>query len=119
MPNHGDELDQVFRALGDPTRRAIVSRLVRSPLTVSEIAQPLSMALPSVLQHLRVLEDCGLIGTRKLGRVRTCSIEPARLRVAETWLVDQRTGWEQRLDRLDDYLGAAAPPQHDDGKDES
>jgi DNA-binding transcriptional ArsR family regulator len=118
MPNSSDPLDFVFRALSDRTRRTIVTRLVAAPLTVSEIARPLSMALPSVLQHLRVLEDGGLIETQKLGRVRTCSVVPERLRLAEAWLGDQRTEWEQRLDRLDEFLGEATDARQHERKDD-
>lgn len=101
-------LDRIFSALSNTARRRIVARLTRSPASVGELAEPLAMALPSVMQHLQVLQDCGLVTTRKLGRVRTCSIESAALRTAEAWLSSQRTLWETRLDGLDDYLGAPA-----------
>ena len=104
MPNEQPSLDRVFHSLADPSRRAIVARLVEGPATVSELAAPLEMALPSVLQHLRVLEDSGLIRSEKRGRVRTCRIEPERLSEAETWLTEQRALWERRLDRLGAYL---------------
>lgn len=94
----------MFHSLADPSRRAIVARLVDGPATVSELAQPLEMALPSVLQHLKVLEESGLIRSKKVGRVRTCHIEPERLSEAEKWLTEQRALWERRLDRLDAYL---------------
>jgi DNA-binding transcriptional ArsR family regulator len=98
-------LDRIFGALSNETRRSIVARLVRSPASVGELASPLAMSLPSVMQHLQVLQDCGLVTTRKVGRVRTCSVEPEALRSAEGWLSEQRTVWERRLDRLGDLLG--------------
>ena len=106
MPNHAGlgRVGRVFQALADPTRRAIVERLVRGPAAVTTLAEPLAMSLPAVMQHLQVLEAAGVIATEKVGRVRTCRIEPAALREAEQWLSGQRTEWEQRLDRLDDYL---------------
>lgn len=91
----------MFRALADPTRRAIVERLVRGPASVSDLAEPLDMSLSAVLQHLQVLVDGGLVVTEKAGRVRTCRIRPDTLRLAEGWLGRQRTDWEHRLDRLD------------------
>jgi DNA-binding transcriptional ArsR family regulator len=97
-------LDKVFHALADPTRRGMVERLVRGPASVSELSRPLAMSLPAVLQHLQVLEDCGLVRSEKAGRVRTCRIEPGALRAAEAWVTGQRTAWETRLDRLGDYL---------------
>ncbi|WP_157431778.1 ArsR/SmtB family transcription factor [Actinomadura hibisca] len=104
MPNHAGSLDRVFQALADPTRRAMVERLVGGPASVSELAGPLEMSLPAVMQHLRVLEECGLVRSEKAGRVRTCRIEPAALRAAEEWIVRQRTPREHRLDRLGDDL---------------
>jgi DNA-binding transcriptional ArsR family regulator len=94
----------VFQALADPTRRDMVERLVRSPASVTELARPQAMSLPAVMQHLQVLEACGLVRSDKVGRVRTCHIEPAVLRAAEDWISQQRTAWESRLDRLGDYL---------------
>lgn len=90
----------MFQALSDPSRRAIVERLVRSPASVSQLAEPLPMSLPAVVQHLAVLEAAGVISSEKVGRVRTCRLETEVLRRAETWLADQRTDWERRLDRL-------------------
>lgn len=104
MLNQSSALDHVFQALADPARRVIVERLVRGPASVSELAQPLAMSLPAVLQHLQVLETSGLVRSRKSGRVRTCRIEPVTLRKAEQWIVARRTSWERRLDRLGDYL---------------
>ncbi|MEV6912993.1 metalloregulator ArsR/SmtB family transcription factor [Amycolatopsis sp. NPDC051071] len=97
-------MDQVFKALSDGTRREMIERLTRGPASVGELAQPLSMSLPAVMQHLQVLEACGLVRSEKAGRVRTCHLEPDGLRLAEDWLGGQRTGWEHRLDRLGDFL---------------
>jgi DNA-binding transcriptional ArsR family regulator len=108
--NH-NRLSDVLGALADPTRQAIVERLVLGPASVSELAGPLTMSLPAVMQHLQVLEACGLITTHKVGRVRTCQVDPAGLRLAETWLARQRTAWESRLDRLGEHL--APDPTHD------
>jgi len=97
-------IDGIFRALSDPTRRRVLERLSRSPATVSELAAPFAMALPSFVEHLKVLEGSGLVRSRKTGRVRTYQLAPRRLRVAEDWLTKQRTLWEQRFDQLDSYL---------------
>jgi DNA-binding transcriptional ArsR family regulator len=102
--NQSNPLDKVFQALADGTRRDLVERLIRGPASVSELAQPLAMSLPAVMQHLQVLEASGLVRSEKTGRVRTCHIEPAALRVAEAWLGVQRTSWERGLDRLGDFL---------------
>lgn len=104
MPNHSAAVDRTFRALADPTRRAMLERLARGPATVSELARPFRMALPSLLEHLRLLEQSGLVRSDKVGRVRTCRLDPAPMRRTEAWLVQQRTMWERRLDRLEDYL---------------
>ncbi|MFC1411929.1 ArsR/SmtB family transcription factor [Streptacidiphilus sp. N1-12] len=104
MLNHEVPLDRVFHALADPTRRTLVERLTRGPASVSELAKPLPMSLPAVVQHLQVLEAAGLVRSEKVGRVRTCRIEPSALRAAEGWIVAQRTTWESRLDRLGDFL---------------
>jgi DNA-binding transcriptional ArsR family regulator len=104
MLNQTAALDRVFQALADPARRIMVERLARGPASVSELAQPLEMSLPAVLQHLQVLEASGLVRSEKTGRVRTCRIDPAALRTAETWIARRRAGWERRLDRLGDYL---------------
>jgi DNA-binding transcriptional ArsR family regulator len=104
MLNHEESLDLVFRALGDRTRRALVERLVRGPASVSELAAPLTMSLAAVVQHLQVLETAGIVRSEKVGRVRTCRIEPEVLRTGEHWLGHQRTSWESRLDRLGDVL---------------
>lgn len=97
-------VDDIFRALADPTRRQVLARLSRAPGSVSDLAEPFAMALPSFVQHLRILEGCGLVRSSKAGRVRTYALEPRQLRLAEDWLAEQRTLWESRLDRLDSYL---------------
>ncbi len=94
----------MFQALADPSRRSIVERLSRGPASVSELAKPLPMSMPAVMQHLNVLESSGIIRTSKTGRVRSCQLEPAALSVAETWINDRRTIWEERLDRLGAFL---------------
>jgi DNA-binding transcriptional ArsR family regulator len=104
MPNQSMQLDRVFHALGDSTRRAVLSRLSGGPAPVSELARPFDLALPSFTQHLDVLEDCGLVRSRKRGRVRTYRLAPAPLKAAEHWMVKQRGLWERRLDQLDSYL---------------
>jgi DNA-binding transcriptional ArsR family regulator len=103
-PARAAQVDTVFRALADPTRRRVLERLCRSPASVTELAQPFRMALPSFVQHMRVLEHCGLVRSRKKGRVRTYQLAPKRLQVAEDWLSEQRSLWERRLDQLDAYL---------------
>ena len=104
MLNQAPMLDPVFQALSDPTRRAIVDRLSRGPASVSSLAGPLPMSLPAVMQHLQVLEKSGLIRSEKIGRVRTCRIEPVAMQTAEQWIAERRATWERRLDRLGDYL---------------
>lgn len=104
MLNQSARLDLVFQALSDPTRRLIVERLARGPASVSELAQPLPMSLPAVVQHLQVLADSGLVRSEKIGRVRTCRIEPKALAGVERWIDERRTAWERRLDRLGEYL---------------
>jgi DNA-binding transcriptional ArsR family regulator len=98
--NQSRRLDDVFQALADPTRRSLVERLTERPASVSELAKPFPMSLPAVMQHLEVLEAGGLVRSEKVGRVRTCHVEPAALRAAEEWLSQQRSAWERRLDRL-------------------
>ncbi len=98
------KIDRVFHALGDPTRRAILERLTQGPVSVSRLAEPLELTLAAVVQHLQILEESGLVHTEKLGRVRTCRIEPKGLSVAEEWIRDRRTTWERRLDRLGGLL---------------
>ena len=104
MPNQETALDHVFHALADPTRRAVIQRLGKGPASVKELSEPFDMALPSFMQHLQVLEEGGLIKSKKKGRVRTCEIRPQKLSKAERWFADQRALWEGRLDRLDAYL---------------
>lgn len=104
MPNQAARLDPVFQALADQTRRAVVTRLSAGPASVSELAKPFDMALPSFMQHLAVLEDTGLVRSRKQGRVRTYSLQTKRLKLVETWLSRQRKIWKRRLDSLDSYL---------------
>jgi DNA-binding transcriptional ArsR family regulator len=104
MPNQQMQLDRVFRALGDPTRRAVLSRLCAGPAAVSELARPFDIALPSFTQHLDVLERCGLVRSKKVGRVRTYRLVPQPLEAAERWMAQQRALWERRLDQLDNYL---------------
>jgi DNA-binding transcriptional ArsR family regulator len=102
--NHSPSLDLMYAALADGSRRAMVERLSRGPASVKELAAPLAMSLPAVLQHLRVLEGSGLIRSQKVGRVRTCRLEPAALQAAERWIADRRAQWVGRLDRLEAYL---------------
>jgi DNA-binding transcriptional ArsR family regulator len=108
MLNYQPPLDRVFQALADPTRRAIVERLVQGPASVSQLAGPLTISLPAVLQHLGVLEASGLVRSEKTGRVRTCRVEPAVLRGAEAWIAERRALWENRFDRLGAYLAHTA-----------
>lgn len=97
-------IDGIFRALSDPTRRHVLERLSGRPTSASELAARYDMALPSFVEHMKVLERCGLVSSRKVGRVRTYSLAPDRLKLAEDWLGTQRRLWEGRLDRMDDYL---------------
>src|ERR1700722_4290615 len=104
MLNQSPDQDRLFHALADPARRAMVERLSRGPAPVSELARPLPMSLPAAVQHLGVLEAAGLVRSEKIGRVRTCAIEPQALSQAELWINARRIEWEHRLDRLGDYL---------------
>lgn len=104
MPRKKPDIDGIFHALGDPTRRAIMERLSDGPVSVSQLAEPLNMTLAAVVQHLQVLEESGLVATEKVGRVRTCRIEPAGLSAAAQWIADRRSTWERRLDLLGDLL---------------
>src|SRR3954469_12145815 len=99
-----EPVDRVFHALSDPSRRVIVERLSLGPATVSELAQPLPMSMSAVVQHLQVLQVSGLVSSEKVGRVRTCRIEPAALRPVERWIGARRSSLERRLDRLGEYL---------------
>jgi DNA-binding transcriptional ArsR family regulator len=103
------QLDLAFQALADPARRAIMDRLVAGPATVSELAKPLPMSLPGVMLHLKVLEESGLIKSEKVGRVRTCRIEPQILSEAERWISERRRMWERNLDRLGVFLDQTKP----------
>jgi len=104
MANYSAGLDSVFHALADPTRRAVIQRLGQGPATVSELAEPFAMALPSFMKHVGVLEEAGLIRSRKLGRVRTCVLERRKLAAAERWFGEQRAIWEDRYQNLDNLL---------------
>ncbi len=106
LNNRPPNLDLMFHALADPGRRAMVERLSRGPASVSQLAEPLDMTLSAVVQHLAVLEGSGLVKSHKVGRVRTCQIEPGVLTLAEKWINDRRLEWERRLDRLGDFLAA-------------
>jgi DNA-binding transcriptional ArsR family regulator len=98
------QLSQVFRALADPTRRAVIAQLSRNPASMTELARPFRMALPSFAQHLSVLEKCGVVQSRKDGRVRRYRLVQQPLSIAEDWMVAQRAVWEQRLDHLEEYV---------------
>jgi DNA-binding transcriptional ArsR family regulator len=106
MPNFHASLDGAFHALSDPTRRAIVAQLSKRPQTVGELSRPFPVALPTLLQHIRVLEQSGLVSTEKRGRVRTCALRREGLEVTEAWLAEQRRVWEARLDQLDAYVAS-------------
>ena len=106
MLNYQPSLDRVFQALADPARRTIIERLSRGAAPVKELARPLAMSLPAVMQHLQVLETCGLVHSEKRGRVRTCAISPAVLESAGNWIAARRVSWERNLDRLGDFLAA-------------
>ena len=110
MLNNSAALDLMFQALADPTLRAIVDRLSRGPASVSDLAKPLPMSLPAVVQHLQVLEHSGLIRTEKSGRVRTCTIETMALSEAEQWINERRIAWQRRFDRLGALLDAEEKP---------
>jgi len=104
MPQQVADIDRVFQALSDPTRRAVVERLGRGPAATSELARPFDMALPSFIQHLDVLEKVGVVASRKEGRVRTYRLTPTPLQAAEDWMTTQRQVWERRLDQFDQYV---------------
>jgi len=104
MLNYSPSLDVAFRALSDPTRRSILERLSRGPASVSELAEPHAMSLPSVHQHLQVLEEAGLMVSEKKGRVRRCRVEPQGLRAVESWVLSRRALWDRRLDALSAHL---------------
>jgi DNA-binding transcriptional ArsR family regulator len=102
------QLDLMFQALADPVRRQMVERLSRSPASVSELAEPFDMSLSAVMQHLGLLQASGLVATEKIGRVRTCRIEPKALGQVERWISERRSSWERRLDRLGEFLAEQA-----------
>jgi DNA-binding transcriptional ArsR family regulator len=104
MVNQSAAVDRRFQALADPTRRVLVDRLSRGPASVSALAEPLRMSLPAVIQHLQILEASGLVRSEKVGRVRTCRLEPKALRTVEQWITERRTSWERRFGRLGEYL---------------
>jgi DNA-binding transcriptional ArsR family regulator len=104
MLNDSPALDRAFSALADPVRRGMLSRLSHGPASVSQLAEPFSISLPAVLQHLKALEESGLVRSEKKGRVRTVRLEPKTLSVAESWIAARRTEWEAQLDRFEDYL---------------
>jgi DNA-binding transcriptional ArsR family regulator len=107
------DLDRVFHALADPGRRLMLERLSEGQASVTELGRPLAMSLAAVVQHVQVLEASGLVRSQKKGRTRTCSMNAAALRSAESWIADRRRLWEQRLDRLGEYLADTAPSQLD------
>jgi DNA-binding transcriptional ArsR family regulator len=115
MLKYESSLDLMFHALADPTRRVMVERLSEGPATVSDLAQPFAMSLSAVVQHLQMLEASGLVRSAKVGRVRTCSIDPDALSKAEDWITGRRRSWETKLDRLGDFL--AEQPETPDNKD--
>ncbi len=102
------DLDRTFQALADKSRRTMVERLTLGPASVSQLAEPLAMSLAAVVQHVQVLEACGIVKTEKVGRTRMCRIEGAAMTAAEQWITDRRQGWEVRLDRLGDVLNEVA-----------
>ena len=115
MAKHDPDLSRLFHALADPTRRSILSRLAWQPVQVTDLAAPTGFSLPTVMRHLSVLEDAGLITTSKDGRVRTCALVPEALDPMRSWLEEQRVLWEARLDRLDAYVMIAMKERaHDD-----
>jgi len=103
-------IDRIFRALGDPTRRAMIEKLGAAPISVSRLAEPFGITLAAVVQHIQILEECGLVQTEKHGRVRTCRIQPAGLQVAAQWIAERKSPWELRLDKLGELL--AEPEQN-------
>ncbi len=109
-----DTVDLMFQALADPTRRRMVERLSRGAASVSELAEPFDMSLPAIVQHLKVLENSGLVRTEKVGRVRTCTIDAGALGRVEQWINERRVGWEKRLDRLGAFLDTLPPSEQSD-----
>ena len=116
MLKDSTHLDRAFQALADPARREMLARLATGPATVSELAKPLKMSLPAVMQHLKALEDSGLIRSEKKGRVRTCRLNPGVLAAAEQWIVDRRSDWEKRHDRFEEYVMQLKDKEKDDDR---
>ena len=116
MLKDSTRLDRAFQALADPARRGMLARLARGPASVSELAEPLKMSLPAVLQHLQALEGSGLIRSEKKGRVRTCRLQPGVLAAAEQWLVDRRSEWEVRHDRFEEYVMELKEKENEDDR---
>ncbi|KQZ70564.1 ArsR/SmtB family transcription factor [Nocardioides sp. Root151] len=112
MAQHAIALDSVFHALSDPTRRAVLSRLGAGPASISDLAAPFDMALPSFMKHIRHLERTGWISTRKAGRVRTCTLETGQFDLVEGWLEEQRQVWEGRTDRLEQFVTGRTSNAH-------
>jgi DNA-binding transcriptional ArsR family regulator len=110
VPAPDVQIDKVFHALGDPTRRAIVERVSKGPISVSKLVEPLGISLAAVVQHLQILEDSGLVHSEKVGRVRTCQIELRGFSLAEKWISDRRSMWERRLDKLGELLAEDDDP---------
>mgnify|MGYP002383051766 CR=1 FL=1 len=111
-----EQLDGIFHALSDSTRREMVERLCKGKVSVSDLAQPFDMSLPAIVQHLRVLEECGIVKTEKVGRVRTCSLDVSGFTMVEGWVADQRITWEARLDRLAIFLEKQSNSQNNPPK---
>ena len=107
MDHYSDQLSNIFQALADPTRRAVLGQLGRGAASVGDLVKPFDMALPSFMKHIHSLEECGLIRTQKVGRVRICSIEKKAFMAVESWLAAQRTLWEERTDRLEQFVLAS------------
>jgi DNA-binding transcriptional ArsR family regulator len=112
MENYSTSLNNAFHALSDPTRRAVINRLINGPATVKELSEPFAMGLPSFMKHIKVLEDSDLISSQKSGRTRTCQIKAAQLATAENWLAEQLTLWERRTDRLANYVESLTAKEH-------
>jgi DNA-binding transcriptional ArsR family regulator len=110
MLNHA-AVDRVFHALAEPMRRALVERLSAGPMSVSDLAEPFGVTLAAIVQHLQVLEESGVVRSEKVGRVRTCRLDPDGLKLAERWIAERRTLWERRFDRLGDLLAEGDPPK--------
>ena len=115
MLNDSPALDRAFQALSDPVRRGMLARLARGPASVSELAEPFSISLPAILQHLKALEESGLVRSEKKGRVRTVRLEPDTLSTAESWIAERRSEWEAQLDRFETYLLTLKQKENDNG----